>query len=151
MKVSWLSPFLPAFPLTARKIKAFRYMSYMDSFNLIPQAVAGCSWEICCQRCRELSMFSVSVSCFYCLVVTMFLGMNLTALDLPDPWDTYTMIAFVTWHVGIDVLLEIHSYCLIRKGKNQVKLLVLSWGLRIDWISDVLWPLTWKLEGHNLK
>ncbi|KAM4659740.1 ferric-chelate reductase 1 isoform 5-T10 [Amazona ochrocephala] len=49
-------------------------------------------------------------------VVTMFLGMNLAALDLPDPWDTYTMIAFVTWHVGIDVLLEIHSYCLIRKG-----------------------------------
>ncbi|XP_057258269.1 putative ferric-chelate reductase 1 isoform X8 [Pezoporus wallicus] len=48
-------------------------------------------------------------------VVTMFLGMNLTALDLPDPWDTYTMIAFVTWHVGIEVLLEIHSYCLIRK------------------------------------
>ncbi|KQK73696.1 ferric-chelate reductase 1 [Amazona aestiva] len=48
-------------------------------------------------------------------VVTMFLGMNLAALDLPDPWDTYTMIAFVTWHVGIDVLLEIHSYCLIRK------------------------------------
>ncbi|KFQ43141.1 PREDICTED: ferric-chelate reductase 1 [Nestor notabilis] len=48
-------------------------------------------------------------------VVTMFLGMDLPALDLPDPWDTYTMIAFVTWHVGTDVLLEIHSYCLIRK------------------------------------
>ncbi|XP_030351618.1 ferric-chelate reductase 1 isoform X5 [Strigops habroptila] len=48
-------------------------------------------------------------------VVTMFLGMDLPALDLPDPWDTYTMIAFVTWHVGTDVLLEVHSYCLIRK------------------------------------
>ncbi|XP_055671069.1 ferric-chelate reductase 1 isoform X1 [Falco peregrinus] len=48
-------------------------------------------------------------------VVTMFLGMDLPALDLPDPWDTYTMIGFVAWHVGIDVLLEIHSYCLIRK------------------------------------
>ncbi|XP_053894288.1 putative ferric-chelate reductase 1 [Malaclemys terrapin pileata] len=48
-------------------------------------------------------------------VVTMFLGMDLPALNLPDPWDTYTMIGFVAWHVGIDILLEIHSYCLIRK------------------------------------
>lgn len=55
----------------------------------------------------------------------MFLGMDLTALDLPDPWDTYTMIAFVAWHVGIDVLLEIHSYCLIRKGTNPTELLSL--------------------------
>lgn len=47
----------------------------------------------------------------------MFLGMDLPALDLPDPWDTYTMIGFVAWHVGIDVLLEIHSYCLIRKAE----------------------------------
>ncbi|KAI1236650.1 hypothetical protein IHE44_0014903 [Lamprotornis superbus] len=50
-----------------------------------------------------------------CKVVTMFLGMDLPALDLPDPWDTYAMIGFVAWHVGTDVLLEIHSYCLIRK------------------------------------
>ncbi|KAM9128937.1 putative ferric-chelate reductase 1 isoform 2-T2 [Pangshura tecta] len=48
-------------------------------------------------------------------VVTMFLGMDLPALNLPDPWDTYTMIGFVGWHVSIDILLEIHSYCLIRK------------------------------------
>ncbi|NXT74456.1 FRRS1 reductase, partial [Zapornia atra] len=48
-------------------------------------------------------------------VVTMFLGMDLPALDLPDPWDTYTMIGFVGWHVGTEVLLEIHSYCLVRK------------------------------------
>ncbi|NXK88664.1 FRRS1 reductase, partial [Formicarius rufipectus] len=48
-------------------------------------------------------------------VVTMFLGMDLPALDLPDPWDAYTMIGFVAWHVGVDVLLEIHSYCLICK------------------------------------
>ncbi|KAF2984512.1 hypothetical protein EK904_003457 [Melospiza melodia maxima] len=32
-------------------------------------------------------------------VVTMFLGMDLPALDLPDPWDTYAMIGFVAWHV----------------------------------------------------
>ncbi|XP_006015064.1 ferric-chelate reductase 1 isoform X2 [Alligator sinensis] len=48
-------------------------------------------------------------------VVTMFLGMDLPALKLPYPWDTYTMIGFVAWHVGIDVLLEIHGYCLIHK------------------------------------
>ncbi|NXU49869.1 FRRS1 reductase, partial [Turnix velox] len=48
-------------------------------------------------------------------VVTMFLGMDLPALNLPDPWDTYTMTGFVAWHVGTDVLLEIHSYWLVRK------------------------------------
>ncbi|XP_061489677.1 ferric-chelate reductase 1-like isoform X2 [Rhineura floridana] len=48
-------------------------------------------------------------------VVAMFLGMDLPALNLPDPWDTYTMMGFVAWHVGTDVLLEIHGYCLIRK------------------------------------
>lgn len=53
----------------------------------------------------------------------MFLGMDLPALDLPDPWDTYTMIGFVAWHVGTDVLLEIHSYCLIRKGTSPTGLI----------------------------
>ncbi|KAJ6651265.1 hypothetical protein lerEdw1_021137, partial [Lerista edwardsae] len=48
-------------------------------------------------------------------VVTMFLGTDLPALNLPDPWDTYAMTGFVVWHIGIDVLLEIHGYCLIRK------------------------------------
>uniref|UniRef100_A0ABM5G8R8 Ferric-chelate reductase 1 isoform X1 n=1 Tax=Pogona vitticeps TaxID=103695 RepID=A0ABM5G8R8_9SAUR len=48
-------------------------------------------------------------------VITMFLGMDLPALDLPDSWDTYLMTGFVVWHVGIDVLLEIHGYCLIRQ------------------------------------
>lgn len=56
----------------------------------------------------------------------MFLGMDLPALDLPDPWDTYTMIGFVAWHVGIEILLEIHSYCLIRKGTSPRKLPLLS-------------------------
>ncbi|XP_034979757.2 ferric-chelate reductase 1 [Zootoca vivipara] len=48
-------------------------------------------------------------------VVVIFLGMDLPALNLPDPWDTYTMMGFVAWHVGTDVLLEIHGYCLIHK------------------------------------
>ncbi|NXH19687.1 FRRS1 reductase, partial [Bucco capensis] len=59
--------------------------------------------------------WSIGTTARILAVVTMFLGMDLPALDLPDPWDTYTMIGFVGWHVGIDVLMEIHSYCLIRK------------------------------------
>ncbi|XP_066479467.1 ferric-chelate reductase 1-like [Tiliqua scincoides] len=48
-------------------------------------------------------------------VVTMFLGTDLPALNLPDPWDIYLMTGFVVWHIGFDVLLEIHGYCLICK------------------------------------
>ncbi|XP_065598207.1 ferric-chelate reductase 1-like isoform X2 [Cyrtonyx montezumae] len=59
--------------------------------------------------------WSVGTTARILAVVTIFLGMDLPALDLPGPWDTYTMIGFVAWHVGIEVLLEIHSYCLIRK------------------------------------
>lgn len=66
----------------------------------------------------------------------MFLGMDLPALDLPDPWDTYAMIGFVAWHVGTEVLLEIHSYCLVRKGTNPAKFLLPSCLLSIKpvWI-----------------
>lgn len=59
--------------------------------------------------------WSIGTTARILAVVTMFLGMDLPALDLPDPWDTYTMIGFVAWHVGTDALLEIHSYYLIRK------------------------------------
>ncbi|XP_054240623.1 ferric-chelate reductase 1 isoform X2 [Indicator indicator] len=59
--------------------------------------------------------WSTGTSARILAVVTMFLGMDLPALDLPDPWDTYTMIGFVVWHVGVDVLLEVHSYWLVRK------------------------------------
>ncbi|MEE6495769.1 hypothetical protein FKM82_002145 [Ascaphus truei] len=50
-------------------------------------------------------------------VAAMFLGMDLPALNLPDPWDTNTMIGFVLWHVFVDILLEIHGFCLLYKGK----------------------------------
>ncbi|KAM9324758.1 putative ferric-chelate reductase 1 [Gastrophryne carolinensis] len=49
-------------------------------------------------------------------VAAIFLGMDLQALDLPDPWDTYTMVGFVLWHVCTDILLELHSFCLLRRG-----------------------------------
>ncbi|XP_072690772.1 ferric-chelate reductase 1 isoform X4 [Canis lupus baileyi] len=48
-------------------------------------------------------------------VAAMFLGMDLPGLDLPGPWKTYVMIGFVAWHVGTEILLEIHAYRLSRK------------------------------------
>lgn len=46
----------------------------------------------------------------------MFLGMDLPGLNLPDPQKTYTMIGFVAWHIGTEIVLEIHAYRLSRKG-----------------------------------
>lgn len=48
-------------------------------------------------------------------VAAMFLGMDLPGLDLPGPWKTYAMIGFVAWHVGVEIILEIHTYRLSRK------------------------------------
>ncbi|XP_044605472.2 ferric-chelate reductase 1 isoform X2 [Equus asinus] len=50
-------------------------------------------------------------------VAAMFLGMDLPGLDLPGPWKTYVMIGFVAWHVGTEIVLEIHAYRLSRKGE----------------------------------
>lgn len=46
----------------------------------------------------------------------MFLGMDLPGLDLPSPQKTYAMMGFVVWHIGTEVILEIHAYLLSRKG-----------------------------------
>lgn len=48
-------------------------------------------------------------------VAAMFLGMDLPGLNLPDPQKTYTMIGFVAWHIGTEIVLEIHAYRLSRK------------------------------------
>ncbi|XP_076976261.1 ferric-chelate reductase 1 isoform X2 [Tamandua tetradactyla] len=48
-------------------------------------------------------------------VAAMFLGMNLPGLNLPDPQKTFAMIGFVAWHVGTEIVLEIHAYRLTRK------------------------------------
>ncbi|XP_036907244.1 ferric-chelate reductase 1 [Sturnira hondurensis] len=48
-------------------------------------------------------------------VAAMFLGMDLPGLRLPGPWKTYTMLGFVAWHVGAEIVLEIHAYRLSRK------------------------------------
>ncbi|KAI4591357.1 hypothetical protein MJG53_020366 [Ovis ammon polii x Ovis aries] len=49
-------------------------------------------------------------------LAAMFLGMDLPGLNLPGPWKTYAMIGFVAWHVGTEIILEIHAYRLSRKG-----------------------------------
>ncbi|XP_055259000.1 ferric-chelate reductase 1 isoform X1 [Moschus berezovskii] len=48
-------------------------------------------------------------------VAAMFLGMDLPGLNLPGPWKTYAMTGFVAWHVGTEIILEIHAYRLSRK------------------------------------
>ncbi|XP_058159120.1 ferric-chelate reductase 1 isoform X2 [Dasypus novemcinctus] len=48
-------------------------------------------------------------------VAAMFLGMDLPGLNLPDPWKTFAMTGFVAWHVGTEIVLEIHAYRLTRK------------------------------------
>ncbi|KAM9243089.1 ferric-chelate reductase 1 isoform 2-T4 [Dugong dugon] len=48
-------------------------------------------------------------------VAAMFLGMDLPGLNLPELWKTYAMIGFVAWHVGTEIVLEIHAYRLTRK------------------------------------
>ncbi|KAM9003942.1 ferric-chelate reductase 1 [Sarcophilus harrisii] len=48
-------------------------------------------------------------------VAAIFLGMDLPGLNLPSPVKTYAMIGFVAWHVGTEILLEIHAYRLTRK------------------------------------
>ena len=50
------------------------------------------------------------------VVAAMFLGMDLPGLNLPGPWKTYAMIGFVAWHVGTEIVLEVHTYRLSRKG-----------------------------------
>ncbi|XP_069497640.1 ferric-chelate reductase 1 isoform X2 [Ambystoma mexicanum] len=50
-------------------------------------------------------------------VAAMFLGMDVQALNLPDPWDTYTLIGFILWHVVVDILLEIHGYFILNKAE----------------------------------
>ncbi|XP_027958006.1 ferric-chelate reductase 1 isoform X2 [Eumetopias jubatus] len=59
--------------------------------------------------------WSVGTAARIIAVAAMFLGMDLPGLDLPGPWKTYTMIGFVAWHVGTEIVLEIHAYRLSRK------------------------------------
>ncbi|XP_048207983.1 ferric-chelate reductase 1 isoform X2 [Perognathus longimembris pacificus] len=59
--------------------------------------------------------WSVGTAARIIAVAAMFLGMDLPGLDLPNPQKTYTMIGFVGWHIGTEIILEIHAYRLSRK------------------------------------
>ncbi|XP_012922658.1 ferric-chelate reductase 1 [Heterocephalus glaber] len=59
--------------------------------------------------------WSVGTAARIIAVAAMFLGMDLPGLTLPDPQKTYAMIGFVIWHIGTEVVLEIHAYRLSRK------------------------------------
>ncbi|XP_053325606.1 putative ferric-chelate reductase 1 [Spea bombifrons] len=74
-------------------------------------------------------------------VAAMFLGMDVQALNLPDPWDTYTMIGFVLWHVFIDLLLEVHGYCLLQREFDK---------MAEDEV-EILNPSRMHNEGHTFK
>lgn len=63
--------------------------------------------------------WSIGTTARIVAVAAMFLGMDVQALNLPDPWDTYAMTGFVIWHVGIDVLLEVHGYYVTRKAETM--------------------------------
>ncbi|XP_012973873.1 ferric-chelate reductase 1 [Mesocricetus auratus] len=59
--------------------------------------------------------WSVGTATRIIAVAAMFLGMDLPGLSLPGPQKTYAMMGFVVWHIGTEVLLEIHAYRLSRK------------------------------------
>ncbi|XP_049736234.1 ferric-chelate reductase 1 [Elephas maximus indicus] len=59
--------------------------------------------------------WSIGTAARIIAVAAMFLGMDLPGLNLPKPWKTYAMIGFVAWHVGTEIVLEIHAYRLTRK------------------------------------
>lgn len=59
--------------------------------------------------------WSVGTAARIIAVAAMFLGMDLPGLNLPSPQKTYAMMGFVVWHIGTEVLLEIHAYRLSRK------------------------------------
>lgn len=60
-------------------------------------------------------------------VAAMFLGMDLPGLALPGPWKTYVMLGFVAWHVGAEIVLEVHAYRLSRKGTARNRCPVSRW------------------------
>ncbi|XP_019484889.1 PREDICTED: ferric-chelate reductase 1 [Hipposideros armiger] len=57
----------------------------------------------------------IYIFCLINIVAAMFLGMDLPGLNLPSSWKTYAMTGFLAWHVGTEIILEIHAYRLSRK------------------------------------
>uniref|UniRef100_A0A8C0XCM5 Ferric-chelate reductase 1 n=1 Tax=Castor canadensis TaxID=51338 RepID=A0A8C0XCM5_CASCN len=61
--------------------------------------------------------WSIGTAARIMAVAAMFLGMDLPGLNLPNPQKTYVMIGFVAWHIGTEVVLEIHAYRLSKRGE----------------------------------
>nr|XP_032836830.1 ferric-chelate reductase 1-like [Petromyzon marinus] len=51
-------------------------------------------------------------------VAAMFLGVDMTSLDLPDTWDKLTLIGAVAWQVATELLLEAHAHRGCRAGSS---------------------------------
>ncbi|XP_075920493.1 putative ferric-chelate reductase 1 [Petromyzon marinus] len=51
-------------------------------------------------------------------VAAMFLGVDMTSLDLPDAWDKLTLIGAVAWQVATELLLEAHAHRGCRAGSS---------------------------------
>lgn len=62
--------------------------------------------------------WSVGTAARIIAVAAMFLGMDLPGLNLPGPQKTYAMMGFVIWHIGTEIVLEIHAYRL--SGKVEI-------------------------------
>ncbi|XP_067846092.1 putative ferric-chelate reductase 1 [Heptranchias perlo] len=52
-------------------------------------------------------------------VASIFLGMDLPALDLRNPWDTLVMVGFIVWHVATELILEAHNYIITCKARKR--------------------------------
>ncbi|XP_051869025.1 putative ferric-chelate reductase 1 isoform X1 [Pristis pectinata] len=52
-------------------------------------------------------------------VGSIFLGMDLPALDLRNPWDTLVMVGFIVWHVATELILEAHNYIITCKAQKR--------------------------------
>lgn len=74
-------------------------------------------------------------------VGSIFLGMDLPALDLRNPWDTLVMVGFIVWHVAAELILEAHNYIITSKARKREED-----KLEIMDSSELIDP-----QGHRLK
>ncbi|XP_038649864.1 putative ferric-chelate reductase 1 isoform X4 [Scyliorhinus canicula] len=52
-------------------------------------------------------------------IASIFLGMDLPALDLYNPWDTLVMVGFIIWHVATELILEAHNFVITCKAQKR--------------------------------
>uniref|UniRef100_UPI00358F83A1 ferric-chelate reductase 1 n=1 Tax=Myxine glutinosa TaxID=7769 RepID=UPI00358F83A1 len=54
--------------------------------------------------------WAVGMSAWILAVATVFLGVDVRTLDLPDPVDAVPVAGLVVWHLLIEVVLEVYNY-----------------------------------------